>query len=350
MSAEDDAPHTARLDRDRSARAPNQAERDGPETRSLDGLRPLEDERLPRPDSFAPSKRLQAERPLRRHFARSLGLAGLALLMTTAIGVWVETLIREALSLTAWQDWTVLIGLGLTALGLILWIINEWRGLLRLEHLGDLREQARAGQAGDDRAAKAAIDRLERLYGRDPRREWAFATYREAAAHKHDSIAALSEFEARVVSVADAEAATLVSGAVGRVAAGTAVSPFPLLDMIVTTVLDLRMTAAVARVYGVRPGALASTRLLRRALLAVISAGALEASDEAIGEILGVGLAGRLSGKAGTALANGLLTARLGLAVIDACRPIPWNVRPRPRARTLAADALRSSKTSSQAG
>lgn len=321
-----------------------------PHTRSLDGLSALE--RDPAPDTGAAiaTRRFADQAPRRGGVARRLGLAGLGLLATTAIGVWAEGLVREALALTAWHDWTVLGGLGLTALGLLLWVGHEWRGLRRLARLGDLRHRAGAGQAGDVDAAEAALRRLEPLYAGDPAREWALAAYREGGRGEDDPVAALMRFEERVLAEVDAEAAARVSRTVRRVAAGTAVSPFPLLDMAVTAVLDLRMAGEIARLYGARPGTLASLRLLRRAFVAVLSAGALEVADDAIGEMVGVGLAGRLSGKAGAALANGLLTARLGLAAIDACRPAPWHARPRPRARTLAAGALRSDQASSAPG
>ena len=322
------------------------ANENAPETRSLDGLRvTTAQEDLAESASLAPiapsTDTPAGEDRGRRGWAGRLALAGLGLLAATGLGALGETLVREVLALGPWYHWAALGGLGLTLVALLLWLGHEWRGVRRLARLATLQGTARAGLAGDPPAAEEALDRLERLYAPMPAREWALAAYRERAVRLKDPIDRLPVFEQVVLGDIDRRAAAAVSRAVRRVAAGTAVSPFAALDMAVTLVLDLRLAAEIARLYGGRPGSLATLKLLRRAFFAMLSAGAIEAADDALGDMLGVGIAGRLSGKAGAALANGFLTARLGLAAIDACRPMPWHARPRPRARTLAAGALK---------
>jgi putative membrane protein len=69
--------------------------------------------------------------------------------------------------------------------------------------------------------------------------------------------------------------------------------------------------------------------------------GGLATSDSLIQQILGHGIAAKLSARLGEGLLNGLLTARLGLAAIDVVRPLPFAALSRPTLSDLMSDALR---------
>ena len=60
-----------------------------------------------------------------------------------------------------------------------------------------------------------------------------------------------------------------------------------------------------------------------------------------IGTVAGGGLLSKLSRRFGEGVVNGALTARVGLAAIDLCRPMPFVARPRPTVSALVARALR---------
>ena len=66
----------------------------------------------------------------------------------------------------------------------------------------------------------------------------------------------------------------------------------------------------------------------------------MAASDSLIQQMLGHGVAAKLSHRLGEGILNGLLTARLGLAAIDVTRPLPFNALPRPVLSDLAKDLL----------
>jgi putative membrane protein len=55
--------------------------------------------------------------------------------------------------------------------------------------------------------------------------------------------------------------------------------------------------------------------------------GGLALSDSLIQNLVGKGLVGRLSARFGEGAVNGILTARVGLAARDVCRPIPQEAR-----------------------
>ena len=56
-------------------------------------------------------------------------------------------------------------------------------------------------------------------------------------------------------------------------------------------------------------------------------------------QVIGHGLAARLSARLGEGMVNGLLTARLGLLTIDLVRPLPFHELPRPALNDLAGHA-----------
>jgi putative membrane protein len=82
-------------------------------------------------------------------------------------------------------------------------------------------------------------------------------------------------------------------------------------------------------------------RLLRHVIAHLAITGGLAASDSLVQQMLGHGLAAKLSQKLGEGVLNGLLTARLGLAAIDVTRPLPFVALPRPALTDLAKDLLR---------
>ena len=67
-------------------------------------------------------------------------------------------------------------------------------------------------------------------------------------------------------------------------------------------------------------------------------------------QVIGHGVAARLSARLGEGMINGLLTARLGLLTIDLVRPLPFHELPRPALNDLAGTLLRPGRASSRRG
>jgi putative membrane protein len=81
--------------------------------------------------------------------------------------------------------------------------------------------------------------------------------------------------------------------------------------------------------------------LARQVVAHLAITGGMAASDSLVQQVLGHGIAAKLSQRLGEGILNGLLTARLGLAAIDVTRPLPFNALPRPVLADLAKDLLR---------
>jgi putative membrane protein len=139
----------------------------------------------------------------------------------------------------------------------------------------------------------------------------------------------------------DREARRAVSGAAARVSAFTALSPRAALDVLFVFFSALVLVRRLAFLYGARPGTLGLIRLVRLAILHLAVTGGLATSDSLIQQVLGHGIAAKLSARLGEGLLNGLLTARLGLAMIDVVRPLPFTALPRPTLGDLMSEVLR---------
>jgi putative membrane protein len=147
--------------------------------------------------------------------------------------------------------------------------------------------------------------------------------------------------EREVMGPLDAEARRLVAAAAKRVSVVTAVSPRAAFDMAFVLVTVLALVRRLADLYGARPGALGRMRLLRLALSHLAITGGIAASDSVIQQMLGHGVAAKLSARLGEGVLNGLLTARLGLAAIEVTRPLPFSALPTPTIADLAGNLLR---------
>ena len=71
-------------------------------------------------------------------------------------------------------------------------------------------------------------------------------------------------------------------------------------------------------------------RLIRDVIGHLAVTGSIAVGDGLAQQVLGHGLASKLSRRLGEGVINGLLTARIGIAAMDLCRPLPFRALPRP--------------------
>src|SRR2546428_13478676 len=88
---------------------------------------------------------------------------------------------------------------------------------------------------------------------------------------------------------------------------------------------------------------------MRQVIAHLLVTGGLAAGDSLIQQLLGHGVAARLSARLGEGVLNGLVTARLGLAAIEVARPLPFVALPQPALGDLAGDLLRRRESGGRA-
>jgi putative membrane protein len=124
----------------------------------------------------------------------------------------------------------------------------------------------------------------------------------------------------------------------------TAISPRAVIDMLFVLLNALALVRRLATLYGARPGPLGVLKLFRQVISHLAVTGGVAVTDSLLQQVIGHGLAARLSARLGEGMLNGLLTARLGLLAIDLVRPLPFYDLPRPALNDLAGTLLRSTE------
>ncbi len=236
------------------------------------------------------------------------------------------------------------IALALVVLAVLAALVLAWRevgAFLRLRRLDGLRARGEAAHAAADlTGARAVVEDLTRLYASRDDTAWGRSRLADRAGEVMDADALLALAEAELLAPLDARARLAVEGAARQVALVTALVPLALADVVTALAANLAMVRQIAQIYGGRSGALGSLRLLRRVLTALIAAGALALTDDMIGSVAGGGVLSKLSRRFGEGVVNGALTARVGLAAMDLCRPLPFRTAPRPGVTDLVSAAL----------
>ena len=110
----------------------------------------------------------------------------------------------------------------------------------------------------------------------------------------------------------------------------TALVPLALADVITALTANLRMIRRIAKLYGGRSGVLSSWRLTRSVMAHLEATGAVAGDDDLIHSAAGGTLLTKLSRRFGEGVVNGALTARVGMAVMEVCRPLPFRAARRP--------------------
>ena len=226
-------------------------------------------------------------------------------------------------------------------LALLLVAGREWLTLVRLKRIDGLRAQADAAlAAGDLKAARATRDRVLSLYKSRPE----LAAGRDAVARRDgdafEADAVLGVVEQNLLAPIDAAACKEVEAASRQVAMVTAIVPLALADLITALTANLRMIRRIAELYGGRSGTLGNWRLTRAVMTHLVATGAVAVGDDLIGSIAGGGVLAKVSRRFGEGMINGALTARVGVAAIEVCRPLPFVAEPKPSVTKIAKGAL----------
>ncbi len=231
--------------------------------------------------------------------------------------------------------------LGALVLAAALLGLRELAAFGRLRRLDRVRRAADAALAqGDLGAARSVVARLDAFYAGRADMDWGRARLGERKGDAFDAGALLGMAEADLLTPLDRAAAAEVEAAARMVATVTALVPLALADVAAALLSNLRMIRRVAEIYGGRAGTFGSWRLARTVLTHLAATGAMSVGDDMIGSFAGGGLLAKLSRRFGEGVVNGALTARVGVAAIEVCRPLPFIAAKRPGVTGLVRRAL----------
>jgi len=274
---------------------------------------------------------------------RERGLAGwffglLGALVTFAISVAMWQFVTDLISANPLLGWVALALVAAFLTICLVIILRELTALSRLKRIDGFHRGAAA--ISDLSSARDFADRLAGFYAGRPDTRWG----REELAARRDDVfdadAMLALTERSLLAPLDAAATREVEAAARQVALVTAVVPLALADVVAALTSNLRMIRRIALIYGGRGGTLGSWRLAKTVLTHLAATGAVAVGDDLIQSVAGGGVLSKISRRFGEGIVNGALTARVGLAAIEVCRPLPFTHERRPRTSAVVQRAL----------
>ena len=319
-----------------------QAPQDRAEGRSANpaDAAPIEDaaSALPRPSTMELVTRLagRGPSPLTRFFFNA-GAALLTFLLSVAALNYIDGLMTR---------WPVLgwVGVGLFALFTLAVLglaFREYRAWGRFAQIDQIhRDAGKALTDADLDAARGVVRRLDAIYAERPQAQWGRANLAERSGDAFDAETLLTLAETQLLAPLDQEARREIEAAARTVAAATALIPLAFADVAAALAANLRMIRRMAEIYGGRAGAVGGWRLARTVMTHLVATGAVAAGDDLIHTIAGGGILSKLSRRFGEGVVNGALTARVGIAAMEVCRPLPFIAQPRPSVSNLVSRGL----------
>ena len=220
--------------------------------------------------------------------------------------------------------------------------LKELAGFARLKRLDRLREAAEHARVeGDVAAAKSVAERMAGLYAGRPEFDWQRERFARDLAEAADADGLLATVERDFLLPLDRLAIAEIEAAARRVATITAVVPLAFADVAAALLGNMKMIRRIAEIYGGRAGTLGSLRLVRTVLAHLVATGAVAVGDDMIGSVAGGSLLAKLSRRFGEGVINGALTARVGMAALEVCRPLPFRLAKRPSVSGIVGRALK---------
>lgn len=270
--------------------------------------------------------------PRRRRFSfAKLATGAFGVLLSLAFGLWVDRLISDLFARADWLGYLAVAVLAVGLLALMIAVGRELLGLWRLDAVQDLKIEAdAAAESGKRTRAAAVVAKLSSLVSHRPETARGQKTLDAVKDDIIDAPHLIELAERELLSPLDIKARALILNAAKRVSVVTAVSPRAVVDLAYVLFEVVRLIRSMAELYGGRPGSFGMLRLLRDVFAHLAVTGSIAIGDGLAQQVLGHGLAARLSTRLGEGVINGLMTARIGIAAMDLCRPLPFRAAKRP--------------------
>jgi putative membrane protein len=215
--------------------------------------------------------------------------------------------------------------IGIVVLGVLAFLTRELFSLLRMRRVAIFCERGAAMALKPNKAAvRALAGDLRDFYARDPASAAGRAEVTRVLDELHDPTTMLVIAERALLASKDAAARRVIAEAAQRVSVVTALSPRALVDILFVLAQSVSLIRKLSSIYGGRASGYGLLKLTGRVVSHLAVTGGVAMADSFVSQIVGTGLAARLSAKLGEGVLNGVLTARVGIAAAGLCRPLPF--------------------------
>ncbi|HUV32904.1 MAG TPA: TIGR01620 family protein [Devosiaceae bacterium] len=284
----------------------------------------------------------QAElRPRGRFWSRAFWGA-LGLLVSLGLALAAERFVTDLFARYQALGWAALGLVAVIAVALGVLLVRETVAIMRLRKLARLQQETAAAHAADDIVrARVVTAELAGLYAGRADLARAGARFEADAPGVFDGAELIRLAERDLMGPLDARARALIATSSRRIAVVTAVSPRALVDLAFVGFESVRLSRRIAELYGGRPGFFGFWRLARAILGHLAITGGVALGDSVVQQLLGHGLAARLSARLGEGVINGLMTVRVGIAAMKVIRPTPFLTQKQPVVTDFMAELAR---------
>ncbi len=275
----------------------------------------------------------------RRRFMSWGGLFWSAIggLVSLGIGLWITRLIDDLFARVPGLGWVGLALVALAALALVAIGTREIVGIARQRHVAVLHKRIADAHAADDgAAARTILPELAALYARRPETTAAREQIATLSGEIIDGRDLLELAERQLMAGLDRTVRREIADAAKRVSLVTAVSPRAMLDLVFVVAQIVRLIRRIAELYSGRPGLLGFVRLAKSVGTHLAITGGMAVGESLIQQVVGHGIAAKLSARLGEGVLNGILTTRVGLSAMAVCRPMPFAALKQPGAKEVA--------------
>jgi putative membrane protein len=219
-------------------------------------------------------------------------------------------------------------------------IAREVTSLWRLRDVESIRERF-AQDIVSPRDAQKTIADILAVVPRERETAAGIESFQRQVQPHHNVAQQVEILSRTVMKPLDARAEEHIRAAVLRAFGITAISPTALSDALFFLAVGVRMVRRIAATYGHRPTAAATIHLLRRLVVEAGKLGVVDIASTSIAQQLGGAMAERLATTAADAFYASYRMARLGVIVMDMCRPIPFREDEAPRITQMVTNVIR---------
>ena len=263
--------------------------------------------------------------------------AALGGLVSLGLSLWATQLVEDLFARAPALGWVGAALAALAVLALAVLAAREIVGVARQRRIARLHMALAAARAADDATlARPLLRELTALYAARPGAARGRAQVEAAMEEIVDGRDLIDIAERGLMAPLDAQCARAIATAAKRVSVFTAISPRALLDVLFAGAQAVRLIRLIAEIYGGRPGFFGFLRLARSVGAHLAITGGMAVGDSLLQQVLGHGVAARISARLGEGVLNGLLTARVGLSAMAVCRPMPYAIGKPPGVKEVA--------------
>jgi putative membrane protein len=282
----------------------------------------------------APQAPRRATRPIIK-----VGLTAIGVFLVGWMGLqaidWIASMFERSAALGTFA--AALLATGIAGAGAIAW--HELSSLFTLKSVESIQRRLSADAAR--REVECAIDDLVAVLARRGASEAGIAAFQRQLMLHHTPAERLEILTRTVMRPLDRRAEAAIRTAAVRTFGITALSPTSLTDAAFFVAVAVRMMREVAEVYGLRPTAATTVHLLRRLVGEAGRLGAIDLATASLMQHLGGGAAERFSSAAAESLYAAQRMARLGIAIMQLTRPVPFSPQELPTLSSLVGGLLR---------